>query len=104
MNCRIPDCNERHHIDLNNYTDKLVNIASITLNNNNNLEKNTFLQIIAITISNGTKYIKTNSLLDTGSNATLLKSDIAKKLGLNRDCRKIRITIAFSKTPELESK
>ena len=39
-----------------------------------------FLQIIPITISNCTKYIKTNVLLDTGSDATLLKGDIAKKL------------------------
>ena len=39
-----------------------------------------FLQIIPITISNGTKYIQTNALLDTGSDATLLKGDIAKKL------------------------
>ena len=72
--------------------------------NNNNLEKNKFLQIIPIIISNGTKYIKTNALLDTGSDATLLKSDIAKKLGLNSDYKNLRITNAISKTSELESK
>ena len=58
--------------------------------NNNNLEKNTFLQIIPITISNGTKYVKTNALLYTGSDATFLKSDIEKTLRLNGE--NLRIT------------
>ena len=40
--------------------------------NNNNLEVNTFLQIIPITISNGTRYVIANLLLDTGSDAVLL--------------------------------
>ena len=63
---------------------------------------NTFLQIIPITISNGTKYIKTNALLDTGSNATLLKSDLPKKPGLNSDCKNLRITNAIFKMSQLE--
>ena len=75
------------------------NKASNNLNNNN-LEKNTFLQIIPISILNGTKYIKTNALLDTGSDATLLKGDIAKILGLNGDYKNLRITNAISKTSE----
>ena len=53
------------------------NIASNNLNNNN-LEKNMFLQIIPITMLNITKYIKTNALLETGSDMTFLKGDIAK--------------------------
>ena len=72
--------------------------------NNNNLEKNTFLKIIPITTLDGTKYIKRNALLDIGSDATLLKSDIAKKLELNGDHKNLRITNAISKTSELESK
>ena len=64
---------------------------------NNYLEANTFLQIIPITISNGTKY-----MLDTGSNATLLKGDLPKKLGLNGDCKNLRITNAIFKTLQLE--
>ena len=77
------------------------NIASNNMNNNN-LEKNTFLQIIPITISNGTKYVKTNALLDKGSDATFLKSDIAKKLGLNGVYKTLRITNAVSKTSEFK--
>ena len=107
VNCRIPNCNKRHHTSLHESTQITTqtnqNIASNNLNNNN-LEKNTFLQIIPITISNGTKYIKTNALLDTGSDAKLLKGDKAKKLGLNGDYKHLRITNAFSKTSKLESK
>ena len=107
MNYRIPNCNKGHHTSLHKSTQITTqtnqNIASNNLNNNN-LEKNTFLQIIPITISNGTKYIKTNVLLDAGSDATLLKNDIAKKLGLNGDYKNLRITNAISKTSELESK
>ena len=107
MNYRIPNCNKGHHTSLHKSTQIATqtnqNIASNNLNNNN-LEKNTFLQIIPITISNGTKYIKTNVLLDAGSDATLLKNDIAKKLGLNGDYKNLRITNAISKTSELESK
>ena len=43
-------------------------------------------------------------MLDTGSDATLLKSDIAKKRGLNADHKNLRITNVISKTSELESK
>ena len=43
-------------------------------------------------------------MLDTGASATLLKSDIAKKLGVNGDYKNLRITNAISKTSELKSK
>ena len=108
VSCRIPNCNKRHHTSLHESTQITMqanqSIASNNLNNNNLEKKNTFLQIIPITISNGTKYIKTNALVDTGSDVTLLKSDIAKKLGLNGDYKNLQITNAISKTSELESK
>ena len=72
----MPNCNKRHRTSLHELTETTTqtnqNTASNNLNNNN-LEKNTFLQIMPYTISNGTKYIKTNALIDTGSDATLLK-------------------------------
>ena len=105
VNCRILNCNKRHHTSLHESTQITTqtnqNLASNNLNNSN-LEKKTFLQVIPITISSGTKYIRTNALLDTGSDTTLLKSHIAKKIGLNSDYKNIRITNAVSKTSELE--
>ena len=105
INCKIPDCNKRHHSSLHSSTQITTqtnqNIASNNLNNNN-LEVNTFLQIIRITILNGTKYIK-NTLLDTGSDMKLLESDLAIKLGPNADSKSLRIRNAISKTSELES-
>ena len=68
--------------------------------NNNNLEVNTFLQIIRITILNGTKYIK-NTLLDTGSGMKLLKSDLAIKFGPNTDSKSLWITNAISNTSNI---
>ena len=41
---------------------------------------------------------------DTGSDTTLLKSDMAKKIGLSSDYKNLRITNAVSKTSELELK
>ena len=41
---------------------------------------------------------------DTGSDTTLLKSDVAKKIGLSSDYKNLRITNAVSKTSELELK
>ena len=86
VNCRIPNCDKRQYAFLHESTQITTqtnqNIAGYNLNYND-FEVNTFSQIMRITISNGTKYIKTNALLNTGSEATLLKSDAAKKLGLN---------------------
>ena len=105
MNCKIPDCNKRHHFSLHNSiqitTQENQNTASNNLNNNN-LEVNTFLRIICITILNGTKYIK-NTLLDTGSDMKLLNSDLAIKLGPNADSKSLRIRNGISKISELES-
>ena len=105
MNCKIPDCNKRHHFSLHNSTQITTqenqNTASNNLNNNN-LEVNTFLRIICITILNGTKYIK-NTLLDTGSDMKLLNSDLAIKLGPNADSKSLRIRNGISKISELES-
>ena len=41
-----------------------------------------FFQIVPVAISIGNRFIHTNVLPDTGSDATLLKREIATKLGL----------------------
>ena len=62
------------------------------------------MQVVPVTISNGTKYINTNVLLDTSCGAISIKSDIANKRELNGDCKNLQITNPISKTSELESK
>ena len=51
----------------------------------------TFLQILPVIISNGKNIIKTNAILDTGSDATLIRQDVARKLiKSSRFVKKIR--------------
>ena len=63
--------------------------------NNNNLEVNTFLQVIPATISNGAKYMKENALLDTHSNTTLVKGNIVNKIELKGNCKNLPIKNAI---------
>ena len=104
MKWRIPNCNKRHHSSIHISTQIATqtnqNMASNDLNSNN-LEVNTCLQIIRISILNGWKYIK-NILLETGSDVKLLKSDLAIKLRLNANYKILWNTNGISKTSELE--
>ena len=49
-----------------------------------------------VAISNGNRFIRTNALLDTGSDATLLKQEIATKLGLKESTKRLTVTNADS--------
>ena len=57
-----------------------------------------FLHIVLFTISNGNLFIHRNALLDTGFVATLLKREIATKLGLKGSIKHLTITNVFLKT------
>ena len=48
--------------------------------------------------------VETNALLDTGSDTTLLRSDIAAKLQLKRENRKLNINSALSHRKNVNSK
>ena len=50
------------------------------------------------TISNGNLFIHRNALLDTGFVATLLKQEIAIKLGLKGSIKRLTVTKVFLKT------
>ena len=62
------------------------------------------MQIAPVTISNGNRFIRTNALLDTGSDTTLLKPEFATKLGLRGRTKRLIVTNALLKTTELDSK
>ena len=64
----------------------------------------TFFQIVPVIISNGNRFIRTNALLDTGSDTTLLKPEFATKLGLRGRTKRLIVTNALLKTTELDSK
>ena len=88
--CKVANCSKRHHTLLHN--DNIPPLAtssslpvhqaqqsnpSDTVNSNHFELSKTFLQILPITITNGTKIVNTNALLDAGSDATLIREDVA---------------------------
>ena len=62
------------------------------------------MQIIPVTISNKNRSIRTNTLLDNGSNATLLTQDIVEQLDLKGKSRRLSVNNAVLKKSEVESK
>ena len=63
----------------------LPNNPNDTVTSNHFKLSKTFLQILALIITNGTKIVHTNALLDAGSDATLIREDIAHILNLRRE-------------------
>ena len=57
----------------------------------------TLLQIVPVIIKNGNKSVKTNALLDSGSDVTLINKDLALKLNLIRDSEVLNICNVISK-------
>ena len=85
------------------------NPDQIDSNINNIIEKEilsqTYLQIIPVTLTNSRRDIEvhTNTLLDTGSNTTLIQKDIADKLKLNRIRRTMNISNVVTNTRKISS-
>ena len=65
----------------------------------------TYLKIVSETLTNSRRDIEvhTNALLDTGSDTTLIRKDIADKLKLNRIRRTINISNAVTNTRKMSS-
>ena len=57
-----------------------------------------------VTMSNKNHFIRTNAPLDTSSNATVLKREIATKLGLKGSIKCLTVTKVLLKTTEFDSK
>ena len=63
-----------------------------------------FLQIIPVILKSGETCIRTNALLDTGSDATLVRSDIANYLKLDGVTQNLKIANAVLNKKPLQSK
>ena len=65
----------------------------------------TYLQIVSVTLTNSSRDIEvyTNALLDTGSDTTLIRKDIADKLKLNGIRRTMNISNAVTNTRKISS-
>ena len=71
---------------------------------NNTDNVSTLLQIVPVIIKNGNNSVKTNALLDSGSDVTLRNKDLASKLNLCGDRKVLNICTATSEVSNVECK
>ena len=105
--CLKPNCSKRHHTLLHFEKPQENSIdqkESVTSNQMSSISHKTFLQILPVTISNGKNIIKTNAVFDTGSDATLIRQDVARKLNLQGSSRKLEIKNVFLDSSHFNSK
>ena len=101
---------KRHHTLLHSEEMPVPNSPDqINSNINNIFEREilpqTYLQIVSVTLTNSSRDIEvyTNALLDTGSDTTLIRKDIADKLKLNGIRRTMNISNAVTNTRKISS-
>ena len=105
FNCRKDGCSQKHHTLL--HKDQTVeNVVSnkIQISHNETISPNTYLQIIPVIVSNRSKSIRTNALLDTGSDSTFVTSDISQKLNLQGKTQQISLCNVLSNKDTFNSK
>ena len=95
VRCCVDNCDKRHHTLLHKGVPLKTNGDQHYSSNKSSIHK-TFLQIVPVTISNRNRFIHTNTLLDTGSDATLLREII----GLKISTKHLTVTKALLKTRE----
>ena len=114
---RIDSCYKKHHTLLHDPPFKPVNLSNPVNPITNPFEENiqnhvlssaftnsAFLQIIPVILKSGETCIRTNALLDTGSDATLVRSDIANYLKLDGVTQNLKIANAVLNQKPLQSK
>ena len=106
--CRHDGCGRRHHTFLHLPSVKAVNKdkptpSHATVNSNSTNSEYTFLQIVPVTLFNGKTSVITNAILDSGSDSTLIRSDVATKLGLTGENKPLKISNILSTTASVNS-
>ena len=115
--CPIDSCSKKHHTLLHDPSFKPVNLSNFVNPITNPSQENTqnhvlsspftnsgFLQIIPVILKSGETCIRTNALLDTGSDATLVRSDIANSLKFEGVTQDLKIANAVLNPNPLQSK
>ena len=107
VSCKIDGCKKRHHTVLHPPNPPAINTtatkitASTEVYSQNVTDKyrtnRAYFQIVAVKLMNkDIEVVETNALLDTRSDATLLHRDIATKLQLKGENRKLNTNSALS--------
>ena len=73
------------------------------VHNQSSNENITFLQIVPVILKHKNKVLKTNVLLDSGSDITLISADVARKLNLEGTTKRLHISNALSEKSEIDS-
>ena len=117
IRCRIDSCNKSITLCYMNPCFKPVNLSNpvnpITNPSEENIQNHVlssaftdsaFLQIIPVILKSGETCIRTNALLDTGSDATLVRSGIANYLKLDGVTQNLKIANAVLNQKPLQYK
>ena len=116
--CKAANCNKRHHTLLHN--DNVTpppatnppppvhpgppNNPNDRVTSNHFKLSETFLQILLVIITNDTKVVHTNAVLDAGSDVTLIREDIAHILNLRGKNKTLEIRNALLNSLSVQSK
>ena len=88
--CRKEDCGKKHHTLL--HEEKKAKISTSSHNTLQMQNAVTYLKVLLVVATNGLNQVKTNALLDTGSNSTLITSELTKQLNLKSISQKLEIS------------
>ena len=115
---KVANCSKRHHTLLHNdnvtpspatnppppvHQGPPDNPNDTVASNHFKLSK-TFLQVLPVIITSSTKIVHTNPLLDAGSDATLIREDIARTLNLRSENKTLEIGNALLISSNVQSK
>ena len=89
--CKRDNCGQLHHTLLQETSPNPLSTIEQATINSHSVKSHTFLQIIPVTISNGSRTVTTNAFVDNGSDSTLIIKGLAEKLNLNGASKTLKI-------------
>ena len=100
--CKIDKCGKHHHSllhepeppDKKHPQENKGQTLPVLVNSHH--KSNCYLQVIPVILSNVSFKVKTNALLDSASDSTLVSQDTADKLGLKGENRQLQISNVFN--------
>ena len=105
--CAESSCGKRHHTLLHlpssQSREKVEPNDKAAVNNNTSDSEHTYLQIVPVTLFNGEMTVQTNAMLDSGSDSTLIRNDVAVKLGLDGTDKSLQVSNILSNSKKINS-
>ena len=101
--CREIGCGKRHNTLVHLPAQQSdLKTAEIEINNISS-DIYTYLQVLPVTLFNKNFSVSTNAILDTGSDSTLIRKDIASKLHLEGDEKKLKVSNVLTDSAIIKS-